>query len=169
MHTGPFDMPPVTLLRRVVDGQRDPSTRPWIQLVDQQPQHHQRHLLRPPPNAHQRVIKAIPIIANPRRHKPRTGRPASLREQHPRHDDRQPKGHPLIQRLGELGNHRRQLTNQRKPRFLSAPPLRIDLLKSPPPVMLRRPSLLMPRTWKCRTPPRPPPRLLSLCHPWLSC
>ncbi len=65
MHTGSFDMPPVTLLRRVINGQRDPPARPRIELLDHESQHHRRHLPRLPTDADQRVVKPIPIMMIP--------------------------------------------------------------------------------------------------------
>ena len=161
MHAGSFDVPPVTLLRSVVDGQRDPPTRPRIELLDHKPQHDLRHLPRLPTNADERVVKPIPIIEHSRRDEPRTGRPPSVREQHPRHDDRQPKTHPQIEHSGHPRNRRRQPTDQRKLGPRSVLPLRIRSFQPPPFVMLRGLRLLMLPLWSRR-------RFLTLSHPWLS-
>ncbi len=157
MHTGSFDMLPATLLRHVINGQRDLPARLRIELLNHEPQHHFRHLPRLPTDADQRVVKPVSIIVYSRRDEPRTGRPPIVREQHPGHEDCQPKAHPQIERPGHL--RRRQPTDQRKRGVRGVPPPGIGSFQPPPPVMPRGLGVLVLRL-RLRQPP------LTLNHPW---
>ena len=104
MDAGSFDVWPVALGGRIVEGQENAIVVRGRKLGHQLLHQGSRGLLRLLAEADEEVIKAIPIVFDSGRDEPAAGGSSPFGEQHPRENDRQPPGNSSIGSV-EHGSH----------------------------------------------------------------